>query len=176
MCHLPPHLQVLSDDEKRGIYDRFGEQGLKGGFAGAGAGGMGGMGDFRWGRRMSPQGCIGRLSAVAMLRDLLYMPGLLLNLCLLRPAATLLTSLRPSLAAAWAAAWAALGENTRTLALHCNCCYLIRQPASCCSRASCLTLHPSLLQPPSLPAAWAPAVPAHETARSRAMTSATTCG
>lgn len=39
--------QVLSDDEKRGIYDRFGEQGLKGGFAGAGAGGMGGMGDFR---------------------------------------------------------------------------------------------------------------------------------
>ena len=42
-------LQVLSDDEKRGIYDRFGEQGLKGGFAGAGGmGGMGGMGDFRW--------------------------------------------------------------------------------------------------------------------------------
>lgn len=39
--------QVLSDDEKRGMYDRFGEQGLKGGFAGAGAGGMGGMGDFR---------------------------------------------------------------------------------------------------------------------------------
>ncbi|KAL4450637.1 hypothetical protein ABPG77_000993 [Micractinium sp. CCAP 211/92] len=38
--------EVLSDDEKRGIYDRFGEQGLKGGFAGAGAGGMGGMGDF----------------------------------------------------------------------------------------------------------------------------------
>lgn len=41
-------VQVLSDDEKRGIYDRFGEAGLKGGFAGAGAGGMGGMGDFRW--------------------------------------------------------------------------------------------------------------------------------
>lgn len=42
--------QVLSDDEKRGIYDRFGEAGLKGGFAGAGTGGMGGMqGDFRWG-------------------------------------------------------------------------------------------------------------------------------
>lgn len=39
--------EVLSDDEKRGIYDRFGEAGLKGGFAGAGTGGMGGMqGDF----------------------------------------------------------------------------------------------------------------------------------
>lgn len=40
--------EVLSDDEKRGMYDRFGEAGLKGGgFApGAGAGGMGGMGDF----------------------------------------------------------------------------------------------------------------------------------
>ncbi len=46
----PHHLQVLSDDEKRGIYDRFGEAGLKGGYAGAGAGGMGGMqGDFMWG-------------------------------------------------------------------------------------------------------------------------------
>lgn len=43
--------QVLADDEKRTMYDRFGEAGLKGGFGpGAGAGGMGGMGsDFRWG-------------------------------------------------------------------------------------------------------------------------------
>ena len=44
---------MLSDDEKRGIYDRFGEQGLKGGGFGGGApGGMGGMGasDFRCAR------------------------------------------------------------------------------------------------------------------------------
>ncbi|KAI3434453.1 hypothetical protein D9Q98_002530 [Chlorella vulgaris] len=42
--------EVLSDDEKRGVYDRYGEAGLKGGFPGAGGmggmGGMGGPGDF----------------------------------------------------------------------------------------------------------------------------------
>ena len=52
--------EVLSDDEKRQIYDRFAEQGLKGGFGGAGAGmgGMGGMGgDFRCGLGVeSPSG------------------------------------------------------------------------------------------------------------------------
>lgn len=37
--------EVLSDDQKRGIYDRYGEAGLKGGMGGMG-GGMGGMGDF----------------------------------------------------------------------------------------------------------------------------------
>lgn len=38
--------EVLSDDDKRGLYDRFGEQGVRGGFSGATASGMGGMGDF----------------------------------------------------------------------------------------------------------------------------------
>ena len=33
--------EVLSDDEKKSIYDRFGEDGLKGGGMGAGFGGMG---------------------------------------------------------------------------------------------------------------------------------------
>jgi molecular chaperone DnaJ len=36
--------QVLSDDQKRGIYDRYGEAGLKGGMGGFGGGGMGGPG------------------------------------------------------------------------------------------------------------------------------------
>ncbi len=36
------HLQVLSDDKKRAIYDQFGEAGLKGGLGG-GAGGPGGV-------------------------------------------------------------------------------------------------------------------------------------
>jgi molecular chaperone DnaJ len=40
---LPPGLaQVLSDDNKKAIYDRYGEAGLKG--MGGGGGGMGGMG------------------------------------------------------------------------------------------------------------------------------------
>eukprot|EP00316_Scyphosphaera_apsteinii_P004568 CAMPEP_0119317806 /NCGR_PEP_ID=MMETSP1333-20130426/44407_1 /TAXON_ID=418940 /ORGANISM="Scyphosphaera apsteinii, Strain RCC1455" /LENGTH=495 /DNA_ID=CAMNT_0007323857 /DNA_START=80 /DNA_END=1567 /DNA_ORIENTATION=- len=34
---------VLSDDEKRKVYDQFGEEGLKGGAGGAGAGGFGGI-------------------------------------------------------------------------------------------------------------------------------------
>ena len=44
---FPP--QVLADDEKKGIYDRFGEAGLKGGAMGGGGfggGGMGGAQDF----------------------------------------------------------------------------------------------------------------------------------
>ena len=37
-------MQVLSDPEKRKIYDQFGEEGLKGGMGGMGGGGMpGGM-------------------------------------------------------------------------------------------------------------------------------------
>ncbi|KIY92454.1 Chaperone protein dnaJ [Monoraphidium neglectum] len=37
--------EVLSDDQKRQIYDKYGEAGLKGGMGGfGGAGGMGGMG------------------------------------------------------------------------------------------------------------------------------------
>jgi hypothetical protein len=46
VCHhhaLPYHLQVLSDDNKRAIYDKFGEAGLKG----DAFGGMGGMGGFQ---------------------------------------------------------------------------------------------------------------------------------
>lgn len=37
--------QVLADDDKRRIYDQFGEAGLKGGMGGFG-GGASGMGDF----------------------------------------------------------------------------------------------------------------------------------
>ena len=36
--------EVLSDPEKRKVYDRFGEQGLKGGFASNGGGGFPGGG------------------------------------------------------------------------------------------------------------------------------------
>lgn len=43
----PGHgLQVLSDDNKKAVYDRYGEAGLKGGMGGFGGGGMGGQGDF----------------------------------------------------------------------------------------------------------------------------------
>ena len=51
--------QVLSDDDKRQMYDRFGEAGLKGasGFGGAPGGGMGGMNsDFRCGGEQ----CLGK--------------------------------------------------------------------------------------------------------------------
>jgi hypothetical protein len=41
----PLPLQVLSDPEKRKIYDQFGEEGLKNGFGGGGGGG-GGFGGF----------------------------------------------------------------------------------------------------------------------------------
>ena len=39
------YLQVLSDDNKKAIYDRYGEAGLKGGMGGFGGGG-GGAQDF----------------------------------------------------------------------------------------------------------------------------------
>jgi molecular chaperone DnaJ len=38
-------MQVLSDDNKKSIYDRYGEAGLKGGMGGFGGSG-GGQGDF----------------------------------------------------------------------------------------------------------------------------------
>jgi len=38
--------EVLSDDQKKAIYDRYGEAGLKGGMGGFGGSGMGGQGDF----------------------------------------------------------------------------------------------------------------------------------
>ena len=46
MSVLPnTYLQVLSDDNKKAIYDRYGEAGLKGGMGGFGGGG-GGAQDF----------------------------------------------------------------------------------------------------------------------------------
>jgi len=47
--------EVLSDDQKKAIYDRFGEDGLKGGMGGMG-GGMGGMGGQRQARNRPTQG------------------------------------------------------------------------------------------------------------------------
>ncbi|KAG1673275.1 hypothetical protein FOA52_002555 [Chlamydomonas sp. UWO 241] len=38
--------EVLSDDNKKAVYDRYGEAGLKGGMGGFGGGGGGGQGDF----------------------------------------------------------------------------------------------------------------------------------
>ena len=37
---------MLSDDNKKAVYDRYGEAGLKGGMGGFGGGGGGGTGDF----------------------------------------------------------------------------------------------------------------------------------
>ena len=44
--HVQTNLKVLSDDNKKAVYDRYGEAGLKGGMGGFGGGGGGGTGDF----------------------------------------------------------------------------------------------------------------------------------
>ena len=61
-------LQVLSDPEKRKIYDQFGEEGLKGGMGGMGGGGMpggmnGGGAQFRSMEEVLKEVCVSNLCA-----------------------------------------------------------------------------------------------------------------